>query len=307
MHVHALAEGTDHVLVSRNVRQKAKLDLGIVGVDDDVVLLLGQEEAAQLASELSANGNVLQVGLGGGKTPRGRSRLLEGGMHASMLICHLEQSVGVGALELGELTVVQDLLNDGVVGTKLVQDLGVGRISRLGLLGVRKLEGVKKHLAKLLWRIDVKRLPCMEEDLCLERLGYFAKLLTVGTNALAVNVKANRLHIRQHAREGHLQIEKKAFLLALAKLCADLGIQTQEIGDGRTALVKDLAKVVRDQAVKRVDARGIDQIGRQHQIVQRKRTQPRRVGCAVKPLSVVANHARDRLQGLGQRAAYLLG
>ena len=72
----------------------------------------------------------------------------------------LLQAVGIGALQLGELTPVQHLLDDVVAlfGQRL-QRGAVGRIGPcLALLAARQTHFGEQHLAQLLGRADVERM-----------------------------------------------------------------------------------------------------------------------------------------------------
>ena len=58
--------------VACDVRQNAQLDLRVVGVHERLALAR-HKVAAQAAAQLGADGNVLQVRLGGGDAPGARS------------------------------------------------------------------------------------------------------------------------------------------------------------------------------------------------------------------------------------------
>ena len=89
MDIEARDESVPHGGVSRDIRQEAQLDLGVVGVDEDTVFGGGNEELAKLTAQLGADGDVLEVGLGGGETARGGARLLEGGVYQAAVVCYL--------------------------------------------------------------------------------------------------------------------------------------------------------------------------------------------------------------------------
>ena len=62
VNVFARAIGFDQQLVAGEVRQQPQLDLRVVGVEQDVSRL-GDEGGANLAAQLGANRNVLQIGI----------------------------------------------------------------------------------------------------------------------------------------------------------------------------------------------------------------------------------------------------
>ena len=82
MDVAALAEGLGELLVPREVREDAELDLAVVGGEQDpaavLVGLAGDEGRAQATSALGADRDVLQVRLAGGSDVRRGDRLAEG-------------------------------------------------------------------------------------------------------------------------------------------------------------------------------------------------------------------------------------
>ena len=127
------AEAVDHGLVPGHVGQQAQLDLGVVGVHQHLSGGCG-EHLPQLRPQLGADGDVLQIGLGGAEPPGGGDGVLEGGVDAPIGADDLGQAVGVGGFQLGELAVLQDAVNNGVLPPELVQHVGVGGVARLGLL-----------------------------------------------------------------------------------------------------------------------------------------------------------------------------
>ena len=62
--VGAGAEGMHEVLVSRQVREKPKLDLGIIRRHEEIACAQGHEAPSDAAAELGAHGNVLQIRIG---------------------------------------------------------------------------------------------------------------------------------------------------------------------------------------------------------------------------------------------------
>ncbi len=70
----------------------------------------------------------------------------------------LAQAVSVGRFQLGELAVVQNGLDDGVLAPQFLQYLGVGGVAGFCLLYRGQAQLVKEDLAQLLGGIDVKLL-----------------------------------------------------------------------------------------------------------------------------------------------------
>ena len=61
MEIGAAVERRDQVLVARQVREQAKLDLRVVGREEQRVLVERHEALANVATELGAHGDVLQI------------------------------------------------------------------------------------------------------------------------------------------------------------------------------------------------------------------------------------------------------
>ena len=74
--------GVEQQRVLREVRHQAELDLRVVGGHEHVAGR-GDEGGADLAAEGGADGDVLQVGVGGGEAAGGGADLVEGGVDAA--------------------------------------------------------------------------------------------------------------------------------------------------------------------------------------------------------------------------------
>ena len=71
-------------------------------------------------SELRAGGDVLQVGVRRREASRGRHRLVQGGMDATITLDELGQGVEIGALDLGTLAIVEHVGHDSVLTAQIV-------------------------------------------------------------------------------------------------------------------------------------------------------------------------------------------
>ena len=98
MNVLSLPVGLDHVFVAAHSRHKPQFNLRIVGVNEDVIVVLRHKETPQLPSLFRADRDILQIRFGTGKTAGKRKGLLEIGMNAAVFIGNVEKRVGVGAL-----------------------------------------------------------------------------------------------------------------------------------------------------------------------------------------------------------------
>ena len=86
-------ERLDQGLVAGQVRHDAQLDLGIVGAEQRLIPLAGNEGGTNLTSGGVPVGDVLQIGVHGTQPPRGGHRLLVGRVDAAVLL--------VGGLDQG--------------------------------------------------------------------------------------------------------------------------------------------------------------------------------------------------------------
>src|SRR6185312_546598 len=101
--------------------QQPQLNLRVVSREQNTSGL-GNERGANLATQLRANGNILQVWIDGREPARRRSRLVERGMETlGSGIQQQRQRVHVCALELGVLAVVQNQARNFVLRRKLFQ------------------------------------------------------------------------------------------------------------------------------------------------------------------------------------------
>ena len=123
----AAAVGLDQERVAREVGEQAEFDLRVIGGEQDVARL-GDEGGADAASEFGADGNILQIRIGGRKAAGGGSGLAEGSVQASGGgIDERGQSVDVGGLQLGELAVVENHAGDGMIFGESFQNIDSSR------------------------------------------------------------------------------------------------------------------------------------------------------------------------------------
>ena len=206
--VPAGAEGLDHLLVPGHVGQEPQLDLGVVRVHQGHPRP-GHEHLPQLRPQGGADGDVLEVGLGGAEAAGGGDGVLEAGVDAPVVGDHLAQAVHIGGLQFGELAVVQDLLDDGVLAPELVQHLRVGGVARLGLLHRGQAQLVKEDAAQLLGGVDVELLPGQLVDGGLHLVDALGEHLPELDQGPPVHQHPDLLHLGQHRAQGevHLVVE----------------------------------------------------------------------------------------------------
>jgi hypothetical protein len=118
-------EGLDQHCVGREMGQQAQFDLRVVGGEQHPARVR-HESRADVTPEVATDGDVLQIGIRGREAPGGRAGGIERGVDAAGRIHQQRQRVDVGALELGELAIVEDLLHDGVRRRQSLQHVGGG-------------------------------------------------------------------------------------------------------------------------------------------------------------------------------------
>ena len=141
----------------RHMRGKAQFDLAVIGRDQHMARL-GDEGAADFAAFLGAHRNVLQIGLVRRHPPGQRVRQPVGRVDAAQFrVDLLDQRVGVGAFELGELAPVEHPRRQIVRQRQFFEDRRIGAVSaELVLAAARQAQFVEQHFAQLLGRADIE-------------------------------------------------------------------------------------------------------------------------------------------------------
>ena len=201
MEVGARAERIYQVLVARQMREQAKLDLRVVGRNEHVALAQRHEASTHAATEIGAHGNVLQVRIARRQTARGSDRLVEARVHQAVDATHARQGVEVGGLHFRELAIAQHLSRDGMHVHELAERFRIGGIAARVLLARRQLEHFKQNMTELLGRIDV-------EFLTRELMNLGAQPLELGRGFLRhtgelvdVDACAHAFHLRERRDE----------------------------------------------------------------------------------------------------------
>ena len=195
-------ECVPHGLVLGDVGQQPQLDLAVIRVHQHFPRP-GHEHAPQLAAQLRAGGDVLQVRLRGAEPPGGGDGHLEAGADPPVRANDLHQTVHVGALQLGVLPVLQHVLHNGVLTAQLVQYLRVGGPAGFCALAVGHAQALKEDLPQLLGGIDVE-LPGIGVDFLLQRPDGVGQRFAELRQGPGVHPEARRLHLRQHPAQGQL-------------------------------------------------------------------------------------------------------
>ena len=119
VNVLSLPIGLDQPGILGQMRQYAKLNLRVIGIDKDAALH-GGENPADLLAELHAYGDILQIRLRRGETSGGRHCLLKRTMYPTIVRNHLGQSIRVRRLELCQLAKLQDISHNLIIDSQRV-------------------------------------------------------------------------------------------------------------------------------------------------------------------------------------------
>ena len=139
--------------------------------------------------------------------PAGRGhRLVERRVQPSILAQQLRQRVEVGALELGEFAVGDDLLGDWMRGGECGEHRRVGREAGLRALLRRQAELVEEHLGKLLGRVDQELAAGELVDLGAQGVDAAFRIRREPREHVAVDADTHALHAREHGHERHLDV-----------------------------------------------------------------------------------------------------
>ena len=120
MNVLVVKERGLHAGVTRHVRKHPQLDLRIVRVHQ-LPARLGHEGVANLAPQLRAHRDVLQVRLARGNAARTGHGLFERGVNPPVRAAHARERRHIGAVQLLILAVFQNQPADGIVRGQLLK------------------------------------------------------------------------------------------------------------------------------------------------------------------------------------------
>ena len=206
MEVCPAAERVDQVLVGRQVREQAQFDLGVVGRQEALAFRQRHEAGADLAAELGAHGDVLEVRIRRGQAAGGGDRLVERGVHAPVARAQARQRVDVGRLDLGELAVAQDERRHLVLGGQLLEHTRVGGVAALVLLARLEAEHLEQDVRELLGRVEVELLPRDPVDARGQPVELALRGLAEALEVRGVDGGARALHDREHRDERQVDV-----------------------------------------------------------------------------------------------------
>ena len=198
-------EGVLHGLVAGDVRQNAQLDLAVIGVHQRAAAVR-HKVTPQPAAQLGADGDVLQIGLGGADAPGAGLGLDKRRMDAPIRPDGLQKPLHIGGVQLLVGAVFQNVVHHRAVRAQALQCLGVGGIAALGLFAGRQTQLVKQRLAQLLGAVQVKGVAHLVIDAGQQGFQFPLQFHAEPADALSVHRKADALHVRQHAGQRQLHL-----------------------------------------------------------------------------------------------------
>ena len=146
-------EGLDQGRLTGQVGHNAQFDLRIVRRKNAPARFLGPKGFANLAAQLGADGDILEIGVGAGKPPGSGHCLVERAVYAAGLGQYQDgEGVDVSGLELLDHPVVQDQARQGMLRPENLQDVHIGA----ALADLFESQLIEKHHSQLLGGIDVE-------------------------------------------------------------------------------------------------------------------------------------------------------
>ena len=210
MDVLALLEDPLQDILVGDVRKDPQLDLRVVG-RDQLRAGLGDEAAADLAAELCADRDVLEIRIRARQPAGGRRSLVEGRVESARLGGdQSRERVEVGALQLRQLPPGLDLSDDLVLVADRRQHAGVRREAGLAPALLAQAELVEEDPAELLGRADGELLAGELVDLALEPRDVLRNALRKPAEPLDVELDSLALEPAQHLDERQLDFLEEA-------------------------------------------------------------------------------------------------
>ncbi len=158
MDVDVAAEGIDHAGVAGEGGHDAEFDLRVVATEEGAAGR-GDEGFADAAAIIGADGDVLDVGVGGGEAAGGGDELVKGGVDAAGAGANVGgEGIDVGGFELSGLAVGEDVVDDGVGALEGGEGGFVGFVlASGGFFGFGgELEFLEEDFAELLGGVEVE-------------------------------------------------------------------------------------------------------------------------------------------------------
>ena len=140
-----------------DIRQNAQLNLGIIGCNDQVFLVLRDKEFADFRTKITSYRDILQVWLCAGNSAGCRNKLVEGRVHfVRFRIDHRFQPVDIRAFELSHLPIFDQLLNDRVLPLQALQHFNIRGIASFCFFDHWQAQLFKQNYTQLFCRGNIE-------------------------------------------------------------------------------------------------------------------------------------------------------
>src|SRR5207249_190655 len=185
--VGAGAERVEQRGVLGDVRENAKLDLRVVGGDQDPVGRPRDECAADPAAQRRADRDVLEIRSAAREPASRRDGLVERGVYAPGLrIDQSTEALRVRRTKLFDLAVLENLLDNRVHAAKLLEDRGVGGKTRPRPAAAGELQLLEQERLELLRGVQTELVTDRGERLLLDPRDLPREFLAEGTEVCGV-------------------------------------------------------------------------------------------------------------------------
>ena len=191
--------------------KQTQLNLRIVGIDEHVSFAC-RKQFTQFPALFRTNGDILQVGVGTGKSSRLRVALVVGRVHLAVLNQRLK-SFDISGNNFLYLAIAQNQTYDFMIVRVFFEFFRRGfitlRLLRL-LCACADFQLFKQNFSKLLGGVDVESFPGGEVYSLRELFELRIVFLGECLQRIAVHANPFALHIVQHAhqRQFHVRIER---------------------------------------------------------------------------------------------------
>ena len=149
------------------MRQNAKLNLGIVRIQKYISLFRNKYLTDQ-SSKLHSYRDILKIRLCAANPSCCCNCLVKSRMNPAVLCDLTNKPVCISRFQFRKLTVLQNILYNGILRCKLFQNICRCGITCLCFLSTLKAKLFKQDHSHLFRRIDIKLFPCLLPDLLLQ-------------------------------------------------------------------------------------------------------------------------------------------
>ena len=277
MDVRLFKKRLPHRRVSGKMGKESQLDLGIVRVNQHVVLVFRDKILPQFSAHLHPDRDILQIRIVRGQSSCRGSGLIQFRVDPVVRVRQSRERFSVGPAQLGNLAVRKNVGHDLMIRKEPFQCLRVGGISGFRLASCRERQFLKQHFPQLLRRIDIEFVTRLHPDR--GGKGIFRRLESfgIGDDPVRIDLEADVLHIGKDRCQRQFNLPEHTLHTGLGEPCGEDFMQFSDRPDRLRAVerIRQRQCLFADQSLDGIAApTGVEKICRKHRI---KRT---RVGHA---------------------------